>query len=278
MKKILERLLVFFLGVPLIVALVALRQFHFLALNIVLCLTSVLSSLELTRIYRVRYRTLTPAVLAFMTGLLVASAYLFVFFGKHIDYTSIVFFVLAMAIMSSQVIFSHGDFSNSLGAIASSVFIIFYSGFFSTFITRMTLLESAAIKIPLFFLIVFFSDSAAWLFGVLFGKHNRGLVAASPNKSVAGFIGGFTAAVVLCVLFQSFFPDVFGGELFKAMALGALCNIASVLGDLVESVLKRSADIKDSGVIIPGRGGMLDCVDSVFFTAPVFYVLCHLFF
>ena len=55
-------------------------------------------------------------------------------------------------------------------------------------------------------------------------------------------------------------------------------GISAIIGDLAESVLKRSAEVKDSGNLIPGRGGMLDCVDSIVFSAPIFYWLVHIFF
>lgn len=278
MVKTVQRLLVFFLGIPLIIGMVILTQYHFLALNLILCITSVLSAAELCKMCRVKCKMLPTVVIVLLTALLPISSYVFVFVGKNIDYTSLVFFVCAMIIMASQLFTTKGEFSQSLITIAVNIFVIFYSGFFCTFITRMTLLESAVIKIPLFFLIVFISDSAAWLFGVLFGKNNKGVVKASPNKSVAGFIGGFVASILLCVLAQLIFFDIFGGGIWRALILGALCNIACDIGDLVESVLKRSVGVKDSGALIPGRGGMLDCVDSVFFTAPVFYVLVHVLF
>lgn len=276
MTKTIQRLLVFFLGIPLIIGMVILQQYNFLALNIVLCLTSVLSSVELCKMCRIKYKTLPVAVIALLTALLPISSYIFVFVGKNIDYTSLVFFVCSMIVMTSQIIFTKGNFNNSLQVIATSIFIIFYSGFFCTFITRMTLLNSPIIKISLFFLIVFISDSAAWLFGVLFGKNNKGVIKASPNKSVAGFAGGLVASILLCILAQIIFPDVLGYGIWKMIILGTFCNIACDIGDLVESVLKRSVGVKDSGNFIPGRGGMLDCVDSVFFTAPIFYVLAHI--
>lgn len=319
LKKTVQRLLVFFLGIPMVLAMVMVTNFHHLALNIVLCLASVLSAKELCELFDDGEKRLNKGLLCILSLCVPLSAYIFVTFEKNIDYTSIVFFVCAMLIMTGEV-FCAKSYTLSNKRICASVFIIFYCGFFCTFITRMTLLSGAVAKICLFFVIVFISDSAAWLFGVLFGKNNRNVVKASPNKSIAGFIGGLIGSVACCVLALLIFKEQFSAEVgsalckllnkiapsssieslgaiestksalgggginplvvrvIKAVILAFVCNVASVVGDLVESVFKRSAGTKDSGALIPGRGGILDCVDSVFFTAPVFYVMARLLF
>ena len=125
---------------------------------------------------------------------------------------------------------------------------------------------------------VFFCDSFAWFFGVLFGKNNKGLIKASPNKSIAGFCGGIFGSVLSGVMCWYLWNDLFTGTSEKTVniwvlaGLGFVMSFCSILGDLVESVFKRSADCKDSGSIIPGRGGVLDSIDSIVFTAPVFFM------
>ena len=109
-------------------------------------------------------------------------------------------------------------------------------------------------------------------------QNNKGIIKASPNKSVAGFLGGFAGSVLSGIIGWILFPNLFSGPVFKVVALGIVMAFVSILGDLVESVLKRSAQIKDSGSIIPGRGGILDSVDSIFFAAPVYYIGINLLF
>jgi phosphatidate cytidylyltransferase len=79
-----------------------------------------------------------------------------------------------------------------------------------------------------------------------------------------------------------FFPQAFEADkippLPSGILLGIACGLAVVLGDLAESAIKRSCDMKDSGFIVPGRGGILDSTDSIALTAPVFYVLYRFFF
>jgi phosphatidate cytidylyltransferase len=126
------------------------------------------------------------------------------------------------------------------------------------------------------------NDSLAWAAGLLFGKGNRGIIAASPNKSVAGFIGGLAASVLVGLGASLFMPAAFSSKWlispWAGIMLGLLSGIAACLGDLGESAMKRSVHIKDSGTIIPGRGGVLDSIDSISFAAPVFYVFYWFFF
>lgn len=106
---------------------------------------------------------------------------------------------------------------------------------------------------------------------MLLGRNNKGFLKASPNKSIAGFCGGFAGSILSGVLSWCLWRDIFTGSIIKLVLLGALISITSIIGDLVESVLKRSSECKDSGSIVPGRGGILDSIDSILFSAPVFY-------
>ena len=132
-----------------------------------------------------------------------------------------------------------------------------------------------------FLVLVFISDSAAWLFGMLFGKNNRGVLLASPNKSVAGFIGAFVGSFVFAVIMTHLvFKDVFATTnlLPKTAILSVVICTAAIIGDLAESVFKRSAEVKDSGNVVLGRGGVLDSVDSIFMAAPFYFYLIKLLF
>jgi phosphatidate cytidylyltransferase len=127
---------------------------------------------------------------------------------------------------------------------------------------------------------VFANDGMAWLAGKLFGKGNQGVIPVSPQKSVAGFIGGTIASIIVGVGAALLFPAIFTPQydFFSAIypvagaLLGLLTGIAATCGDLGESAIKRSSGLKDSGHIIPGRGGVLDSIDSIALAAPVFYL------
>ncbi len=168
-------------------------------------------------------------------------------------------------------------FEKSIQRVCSAVFVIFYPGLLLSFISAMTRWPSASNIIAVFLLMVFLCDSLAWLFGILFGKGNRGFVPASPNKSIVGFIGGLIAATAAGFLAFKLFPSAFGKSLNGSLITGFCTGLAAIVGDLIESIFKRSAEVKDSGALILGRGGILDSIDSILFAAPVFY-LCYRFF
>jgi phosphatidate cytidylyltransferase len=157
-----------------------------------------------------------------------------------------------------------------------------YPGLFMEWIIKMGAWQKANIFILTFLLIVFANDSLAWTAGMLFGKGNRGIVSVSPNKSIAGFIGGLAASALIGMGAALFFPEVFAPRRFPALPsgiiLGLMSGIAGSLGDLGESAMKRSSGVKDSGFLIPGRGGVLDSIDSLALAAPVFYVICRFLF
>ena len=123
----------------------------------------------------------------------------------------------------------------------------------------------------LFFLLgsLWLGDTAAMFFGKMFGKHKLAPI-VSPNKTVEGFIGGFIGAVVVAMVFKIFWLNETNA--YHLIVISILIGLFGQLGDLVESLWKRSLGIKDSSAIIPGHGGVLDRFDSLLFSAPVLYL------
>jgi len=118
-------------------------------------------------------------------------------------------------------------------------------------------------------LVVWLGDAGAYYVGRALGRH---LLASriSPKKTVEGGLGGVTVAVVVAVTAHfTFFPAF---PLVHAAIAGVVLSVTGMIGDLAESMWKRSAAVKDSGTLIPGHGGFLDRFDSVFYTAPILYV------
>jgi phosphatidate cytidylyltransferase len=127
------------------------------------------------------------------------------------------------------------------------------------------------------FFCVWSCDTAAFFVGTTLGKHKL-LPRVSPKKSVEGAVGGFAASVGCALLARVWFAQHPGGEpllsVGQAVIFGSLLGILGQLGDLVESLIKRDADVKDSSDTIPGHGGILDRLDSLVFSAPMaFYFL-----
>jgi phosphatidate cytidylyltransferase len=124
-----------------------------------------------------------------------------------------------------------------------------------------------------FFALIWVNDTGAYLVGVNFGKH-RLFERVSPKKSWEGFWGG----LVLTVIVAYFLHILTGqGSLILWLITGVLVSLFATIGDLVESMLKRSVNIKDSGNLLPGHGGILDRFDGALFAAPVMSLLFYLF-
>ena len=272
MNKILKRLLIFFIGIPLVIGIVAVDFFHHLPLNAVVILCSFIAALELYAIFSRSTPLLPKPLVVFLSAALPFSAYIFLILKQNVNYIN--WFALAAAfILMTYEAFSKKSFQQSNTKVSASAFVVFYSGFLFTFLIKMTAFNNSAIFLSLFFLTVFLCDSFAWFFGVLFGKNNRGCIACSPNKSIAGFFGGYIGALTACAAAKIIWQDIFTGLILKNISLGMAVATAAIAGDLIESVFKRSADVKDSGTVILGRGGILDSMDSILAAAPVYYIL-----
>ena len=126
-------------------------------------------------------------------------------------------------------------------------------------------------------LLAFVTDAGAYFAGVFLGRH-RGITRVSPNKSLEGYLGGFVTGVVFALAYGVVIGAASGQEVnYLSLALcGLFGALATELGDLAFSFIKRQYGVKDYGHLLPGHGGMLDRFDSMIFCAPVvlFLVLC----
>jgi phosphatidate cytidylyltransferase len=286
MSKLVQRLLVFAIGLPLTVGLVVcLPQKNHIAVNIVIILLSALGAIEVAEMLRKKEPRLgaLPRWEAAILGSLVPIAMtLMVSFGLGGQSISIALILGAGWLLVSWIFTAADKFETVISRTSSGLAVMLYPGLFMAWIIRMSLIPHSGMVILMFLLIVIANDSAAWAVGMLFGKGNRGVIPASPNKSVAGFIGGFVASTLIGIGAVYFAPETFPSSRFAAplsgITLGFISGLAGALGDLGESAMKRSANIKDSGTIIPGRGGILDTIDSIALAAPVYYGLYWLLF
>ena len=135
---------------------------------------------------------------------------------------------------------------------------------------------------PLVFFLIFvvkIADIGAYFIGSRFGRHKL-IPRISPGKTWEGFIGGIAAGTAAGALFYIAAPswlDCVRMNLFHAVFLGFGLSLVGTVGDLTESLLKRSAGAKDSGHFIPGMGGVLDVIDSLLFAAPAMYIYVRVF-
>ncbi|MDH4261817.1 MAG: phosphatidate cytidylyltransferase [Spirochaetia bacterium] len=117
------------------------------------------------------------------------------------------------------------------------------------------------------------TDTCGYFFGKNFGRHKLPLP-VSPNKTWEGYCGAFIMQLLLTIGFNEAVKNIFeipGFDLTQITLISILIYLTSVFGDLFESLVKRNANAKDSGNFLPGHGGLLDRVDSIMFSLPVFY-------
>ena len=272
MSKVVKRLLTFFIGIPLVLGIVFCDFLNHLPLQITLGVFALLAANEFYNMLTHKgCKLFNKGVIITATGLIPVTCYIFILSGLSLDIAPWLFICFVIVLMGFEC-FTAKSFEDSLSKVAYSALTMFYIGFLLTFISRMTILPDSRYVISLFLIYVFMCDSFAWFFGILFGKSTRGFVAASPNKSLVGFIGGLICSVGCGFLFKLIFPEVITISYLNLGILGFFTALSAIIGDLIESVFKRSCEVKDSGNIIPGRGGILDSIDSIVIAAPVFFI------
>lgn len=171
--------------------------------------------------------------------------------------------------MLSAAVFSNGKYS--FAHVSFPFLCAFYVGFG---FQALNMARISGIHIVLFgIFIVWATDSGAYFVGRSLGRHKL-IPSVSPNKTIEGALGGVLSAVAASFIMVSFFKDKLPDlPLFEYLLLAALFSCAAQLGDLVESSIKRQFNVKDSGVILPGHGGILDRFDSMLFVLPLMYLL-----
>ncbi len=137
-----------------------------------------------------------------------------------------------------------------------------------SFLIPLRGLEHGRWWILFLFGIIWVNDSGAYITGSFAGRHKLSPV-ISPNKTIEGAVGGVVAGVAAAFIMNRYMGLGLGPLWLTSLAV--LMGLVAIGGDLLESIIKRGAGVKDSGTIIPGHGGMLDRIDSLIFTIPVLY-------
>ncbi len=160
--------------------------------------------------------------------------------------------------------------------ISTTIFGVFYVAWLGSHIILLRRLgqhlptgDVGGMFVLLAFALAWGADTGAYFFGNAMGK-NKLMPRVSPQKSVEGAIGGFVVSLVMAFIAKYTFASSFLSFL-DALVLGIVAPAMAILGDLVESLMKRDVKIKDTSKALPGHGGMLDRFDSVFFVAPLVY-------
>ncbi len=236
--------------------------------HLTVILLSVLGNIELWTI--IKNREYRPSLLF---SILLTNFYLFTRlsyeYELNIDiiYFNLIFLVLVFLIFAEHFVFKKNK-ENMVTNIAITFFISIYIGYLLSYLIFIRKLEQGHIYLSFVLFSTWMSDAAAYLVGVKFGK-NHIFPKVSPNKTLEGSIGGVFGGVLSGLLFSFFAPL----NLYLLAFLGLIISISGQIGDLFESMIKRNFKVKDSGNMIPGHGGILDCMDSILFSVPVLYYI-----
>lgn len=174
---------------------------------------------------------------------------------------------ILFCVVSSFLLFEKG-YENIVAILGTHFFCLLYIPFLLSFSFKLLEIENGRLWLFYLLLVNWLTDSFAYFVGTEFGKHK--LTYISPKKSIEGLFGGVLGGVSASILINVFF---FKSERwFFIIILGVLGTLFAQTGDILESGIKRSAGVKDSGTIIPGHGGFLDRFDGMFFTGLLFYI------
>ena len=175
-------------------------------------------------------------------------------------------FIVLTLLFLIMMQFKRRENSGVIVDISTTLFGILYVSWFLSFLIKIRYLPEGIGLLGAVLLITKLGDIGAYLIGVNFGKTPL-IPRISPNKSVEGSLGGLLFSVLGAFIAKAFVDFSYTHLLF----IGILLGIIGQFGDLSESLIKRDCQVKDSGNILPGMGGILDQLDSLLFTAPVFY-------
>jgi phosphatidate cytidylyltransferase len=190
--------------------------------------------------------------------------------------TFLILFVLGLCVRQ----FVSKTNTAGLTAIATTLFGLMYVPWLLNFIQKISFFpfpagspaDAGKYFLLYFILVTKFSDMGAYAVGSLIGKHKM-IPRISPGKTWEGFGGAILVSTGASMAFVHFFgAKMVGMNYLHATILGVILSIAAVIGDLIESLFKREAGVKDSGKLFPGIGGILDLLDSLLFNAPIMYL------
>jgi phosphatidate cytidylyltransferase len=186
--------------------------------------------------------------------------------GKDLFYIAIFPFFVIFPLAFSM--FGYSKRHPKMGDIAQVILGPFYICLPLALLAIIARLPQGIMWVFFILAVIFAGDTSSFYVGRFFGRHK--LTQISPGKTWEGTIGGLGANVVSAGIFAwLFFPSLSVNSL---MVLGVAIGISGQVGDLAESMLKRMSNIKDSGKILPGHGGMLDRIDGLLFAIPVLYL------
>lgn len=269
MNNLSTRVIVALIGVPLIVVVSLLGKIFFL---IFILAIGLISYYEYSKMVRNKHSYPNKLIGYLSVGLIIINEY-----KNFIDYHT--FFLILIVLLLLLELFRNRE--SAIANLGSTLLGIFYIGFFAAAIINLREFYSDSVftynqggyLIISILVSIWICDSAAYFVGSAYGIHKL-MPRVSPKKSWEGAIAGFVFSVAGMIAARELLLDFM--QLQDAIAIGFIVGIFGQIGDLIESLLKRDAHVKDSSSIIPGHGGIFDRFDSLLFCAPIIYLYLKL--
>ena len=265
-KKLITRITIALLGIPIVVGLVYLGDIY---LTIFLIIVSSLALRELFKLLNNKGIPPNKFTTIFCGVILLLVA------GLQPNYVKYaVPFIIIILLLTILL----GNIKYSVKSLSSSIFSVVYVPINLCFLLLLRRLNTIGFELTLMtFITVWTCDTFAYSFGSWLG-HKPLAPKISPKKSIIGAIAGFFGSILTVTLlyFFNFLPPEI--TFLSILGFGALTGIFTQIGDLIESVIKRDMEVKDSGSILLGHGGVLDRFDSLLIVAPVVYLYSILIF
>jgi phosphatidate cytidylyltransferase len=252
-----------------IIGSVVLSHWVFAALFLLVSLAGFVEYAKIIRMNKIYLHRLSGLIFA---TVLYASFVLWEFGTISSDLLLLNFMILPLVLVIELFRKSATPFLNAASSLLGLIWVVLPLAMLNGFFNHANgpgWLQSGALLG--FFIILWMYDSGAYIFGSLFGRH-RMIERISPRKSWEGFLGGSLVGLLTAYMISASFIEF---SFLQWMMIALLIIVFGTFGDLVESMLKRSTGVKDSGSILPGHGGILDRFDAVFLAAPPVYLLIY---
>lgn len=257
-----QRIITGIIAAAIFIPIVIIGGLPFTVLVYLMGAIAIIELLRMKNISTISVPSLISLILLWI--LLVPSKYNEIFEKVNVSKVELILLIVLL-ILSYTVITKNKFTFDDAGFIILSAL---YVGFGFYYIIEIRAIELTHIFYA--FVVIWTTDSGAYFIGRKLGK-NKLWPEISPNKTVEGFIGGIVSAVVFAIIFN-LITGLFG-SFIELIIITILVSIFGQIGDLVESALKRHYNVKDSGKLLPGHGGILDRFDSLLFILPILHFL-----
>jgi phosphatidate cytidylyltransferase len=230
-------------------------------------LAAIVGALALWEYFSLFVGTKSPADLGYLLAVSIGSG---IMWAGCAGAFSMMFVLLWVAVFafSSRAIIRYNQGRPGFDVLVKEAMAILYIPCMLTSIILIRASENGVSWLFLVLFLAFISDTGAFYAGRFFGRHKL-IPKISPAKTVEGALGSIVADIIVVIAFKLIVPAMAELSWGFMLAMAVCAAVATQIGDLFESMLKRSYNVKDSGIFFPGHGGMLDRIDGLLFTGPV---------